>query len=162
MGSRFRIVVGIAIALGGCAPTIEGPVERQRAIDREDADRLAGQFGALPGALAASVTLHRATRDPLGIAPPSAPNGVVLIVVDDAADRTAIARIATTLFASTAPEVPAPAIEVVVGARRPTLARVGPFTVEASSKGPLRIALALALAVIAALAGWIAVRERAR
>jgi len=53
-------------------------------------------------------------------------------------------------------------IEVVVGAHRPTLAKVGPFSVEDRSRGPLRITLAVALAVVAALAGWIAVRERTR
>lgn len=137
-------------------------MERQRTADREDADHLAAQLGALPGALSASVTLHRAARDPLGVAAPSTPSGVVLIVVDDAADRDALARTAASLFGATAPEIEHPAIEIVVGAHRPALAKVGPFTVEESSRGPLRIALAVALAVIAALAGFIALRERAR
>ena len=137
-------------------------MERQRAADREDADHLAAQLGALPGALSASVTLHRAARDPLGVAAPSAPSGVVLIVVDDAADREALGRTAASLFGATAPEIPHPAIEVVVGAHRPTLAKVGPFTVEENSQGPLRISLAVALAMIAALAGYVALRERAR
>ncbi len=162
MGSRLWIIVGISIGLGACAPTVDGPVERQRASDRDDADHLASQLGALPGVISASVTVHRAARDPLGVTGPSLPSGVALIVIDDAADRPAIARTAKTLFAATVPEIPAPAVEVVVGAHRPTLASVGPFTVEESSKAPLRIALAIALALIAGLAGWVAVREAQR
>jgi len=161
VGTRSGIIVAIALCTA-CAPTVEGPVERQRAVDREDADRLAAQLEALPGAISASVTLHRAVRDPLGVAPASAPAGVVLVVVDDAADRTLVTRTATALFVATAPEVGSPAIEVVVGAHRPTLAKVGPFSVEDRSSGPLRITLAVALAVVAALAGWIALRERPR
>ncbi|HSK02488.1 MAG TPA: hypothetical protein VK932_14645, partial [Kofleriaceae bacterium] len=59
-----------------------------------------------------------------------------------------------------APEVAAPAIVVEAGARRPRLASVGPFTVEAASQAPLRAALAAALALIAALAAWIALGQR--
>ncbi|CAN5919264.1 hypothetical protein BH11MYX3_BH11MYX3_31240 [soil metagenome] len=162
MGSRLWLIVGIAIGLGGCAPTVDGPLERQRAADRDDADHLAAQLGRLPGAISASVTLHRAARDPLGVAGPTLPAGVVLIVTDDGADRAALSRTAATLFSATAPEIMAPAIEVVVGAHRPALASVGPFTVEESSKPALRIVLAIALSVIAALAGWVAVREAQR
>lgn len=162
MGSRLWLIVGIAIALYACAPTLDGPLERQRAADREDAAQLSAQLGALPGAIFASVTLHRPMRDPLGVAGPKPAAGVVLIVIDDAADRRAISRTASALFAGAAPEISSPAIEVVVGAHRPAFASVGPFSVEQSSKAPLRIALAIALAVIAALAGWVAVREAQR
>lgn len=159
VGTRRGIVVAIALAVAACAPAVDGPVERQRAIDRDDADRLAAQLTALPGALSASVTLHRAVRDPLaGTASPAV--GVVLLVVDDAANQGELARTATTLFAASAPEVPPPTVQIVVGAHRPVLASVGPFRVEQGSAGPLKIALAIALAVIAALAGWIAVSAR--
>jgi hypothetical protein len=159
VGTRRGIVVAIVIALGACAPTVDGPVERQRTIDREDADRLATQLGALPGAVSASVTLHRAVRDPLSGTSSSAA-GVVLLIVDDAANTAELARTATSLFAASAPDVPAPTVQVVVGAHRPALASVGPFRVEDRSAGPLKIALAVALAVIAALAGWIAISAR--
>lgn len=157
---QITLVTTIATAsLAACAPAIDGPVERQRATDREDGDRLAAQLAQLPGAVRAEVTLRRATRDPLGVTAPTAATAAVLVIVDDRADRAAITRSATTLAHATAPEIPAPAILVEVGAHRPTLARVGPFSVEAGSRGPLRALLATTLALIAALAGWIAVRE---
>lgn len=84
----------------------------------------------------------------------------MLIVVDDRADRTAVTRSATALTRATAPEIERPVIVVEVGAVRPTLAKVGPFSVEASSRGPLRAALAIALVLVAALAGWIAITAR--
>jgi len=160
VGTRRGIVVAFAIAgLGACVPTVDGPVERQRTIDRDDADHLAAQLTALPGAISASVTLHRPVRDPLSGTASSAA-GVVLLVVDDAADPALLTRTATSLFAASAPELPAPAVQIVVGAHRAVLASVGPFRVDERSAGPLKIALAVALAVIAALAGWIAVSAR--
>jgi hypothetical protein len=160
VGTSRGIVVGLVLAFAACAPTVDGPREHQRTADREDADRLAAQLGALPGALSAQVTLHRAAHDPLTSAPPGAPTGVALIIVDDAADRAAIERTATTLFTASAPDVPRPAIVIEVGAHRPELARVGPFTVEAGSKGALRAVLAMALGAIALLASWIAFTAR--
>lgn len=162
-GATVGIVGAVALVmLGACAPSMDGPAERQRAVDREDADRLAAQLARLPGTRTAEVTLRRPARDPLDVSPAGAASAGALLIVDDQADRAAIARAAATLVRAAAPEVEAPAIVVEVGARRPTLARVGPFTVEASSRGPLRAALALALALILALASWIAIRERQR
>jgi hypothetical protein len=66
------------------------------------------------------------------------------------------------LLRGTAPEIGEPAIVVELGATRPRLAQVGPFTVEASSKRRIVGSLAAAFGVIAALAGWIAWRERWR
>jgi hypothetical protein len=154
--------IALALVLVACAPTVDGPAELQRSHDRDDADRLALQLRALPGAIAAHATLHRSVRDPLSVALPSPSSAAVLVVVDDRADRTAVTRAATELTHATAPEIPAPVILVEVGAIRPSLAKVGPFTVEAASRGPLRAALALALLLVAGLAGWIALRERRR
>jgi hypothetical protein len=152
------------VALAACAPTVDGPLETQRAVDRSDADRLSKQLEQLPGAVNAEVTLHRPFVDPLApAAQASTPGGAaILIVVDDRADRAAIERAAATLARATAPEVGAPAIVVEVGATRPALAQVGPFTVEAGSRGRLVAALACAFAAVAALAGWVAWRERWR
>lgn len=155
-------MIAITIALAGaCAPVVDGPVEQQRTVDRDDATRLAAQLAQLPGAVRADVTLRRPTTDPLSQAatPGSA---AVLVVVDDRADKTAITRSATALVRGTAPEISEPAIVVELGAVRPRLAHVGPFSVEASSKGRVVGALAAALAVIALLAAWIAWRERGR
>jgi len=162
---RRGIVLAALVAaslLAGCAPTVAGPAERQRTVDREDADRLAAQLQTLPGAVTASVTLHRSVEDPLAVAAPSPSSAAVLVIVDDRADRAATLRAATDLTRAAAPEIERPVILVEVGAIRPTLAKVGPFTVEAASRGPLRAALAIALLVVAALAGWIALRERRR
>lgn len=161
MGTR-RGIVAITIALAACAPSVDGPIERQRAADREDADRLALQLLSLPGTITASVTLHRTAADPLGTGPASRASGVALIVVDDAVDRAEVSATASALFAASAPEIPDRVVSVVVGAHRPALASVGPFTVEEGSRGPLRATLALALGAIAVLAAWIAYRERRR
>lgn len=151
----------LLLALIGCAPQIEGPIEHQRTADRADADLLSSQLAALPGAVRAEVTLHRPATDPLTDAatPPSA---AILVVVDDKADRRTITRSTIALVRGTAPEIPEPEIVVEIGATRPVLASVGPFTVEAASKQRLVGALAAALSLIAALAGWIAWRERWR
>jgi type III secretory pathway lipoprotein EscJ len=161
----MRCIVAFALGLVGaaaaCAPTIEGPVERQRTADRADADRLATQLAALPGAVRAEVTLHRPATDPLTdvTTPPSA---AVVVVVDDKADRRAVQRSAIALVRGTAPEIREPEIVVELGATRPVLASVGPFTVEAASKPRLVGLLAGAFALVAALAAWIAWRERWR
>ncbi len=141
--------------LVACAPTVETPAERQRAIDRADGDRLAAQLAALPGVVRADVALHRAVRDPLATTEPSPATSAVVVIVDDRADRTRIDAGARALAKATAPDIE-PTVVVEVGAVRPHLARVGPFSVEESSKAPLKATLAVALALIAALAGWIA------
>lgn len=151
----------LLVVAGACAPTIDGPVERQRTADAADGTRLATQLAQLPGAVRADVTLRRPTVDPLTQAatPGSA---AVLVVVDDGADKRAITRSAIALVHGTAPEIAEPSIVVELGATRPRLAQVGPVTVEAGSKGRLVALLAVALALIAVLAGWIAWRERER
>jgi type III secretory pathway lipoprotein EscJ len=154
------MLLAVAIVVA-CAPSIDGPIERQRSADRVDADRLASQLAQLPGAVRAEVTLHRPVVDPLtnSATPPSA---AILVVIDDKADRRAVTRSAIALVRGTAPEISEPEIVVELGATRPTLASVGPFTVEAGSKPKLVAALAMSFALIAALAGWLAWRERWR
>jgi len=152
-----RVLV-LAVVIASCAPTIDGPLEQQRTRDTADATRLQAQLAALPGAVRAEVTLHRPLQDPLGASQPA--SAAVLVVVDDRADRTAIDRTARGLLRGTAPEISDPQIAVEVGAIRPTLAKVGPFTVETHSKPRLVATLALALGLLAGLAGWIAWRER--
>ena len=149
------------LACVACAPEIDGPVERQRAIDRDDSGRLAAQLAQLPGAVRAEVTLRRPIVDPLTEVATSA-SAAVLVVIDDKADAHAVQRSAIALVRGTAPEIGEPAIVVEVGAVRPELATVGPFTVEARSKPRIVAAFAIALALVAALAGWIAWRERWR
>jgi len=152
-----RVLI-LAAAIASCAPTIDGPLEQQRARDTVDATELQTQLAALPGAVRADVTLHRPLQDPLGASQPA--SAAVLVVVDDRADRAAIDRTARALVHGTAPEITDPQVAVEVGAIRPTLAKVGPFTVEAHSKPRLVVSLALALGLLAGLAGWIAWRER--
>src|SRR6476469_9831639 len=104
----------MVIALAACAPSIDGPIDHQRMIDRGDADRLAAQLAQLPGAVRAEVTLRRPVVDPLTEAS-SPPGAAVLVVVDDKADRRAITRSAVALVRGTAPEIPEPEIVVEIG-----------------------------------------------
>ena len=149
------------MVIAACAPSIDGPLDHQRAVDTADAERLASQLSKLPGAVHAEVTLHRPVVDPLTEAA-TAPSAAVLIVVDDKADRRAVTRSAVALLHGTAPEIPEPEIVVELGAVRPQIASIGPLTVEARSKPKLVALLAVAFALIAALAGWVAWRERSR
>ena len=153
---RFLLVFVIA-----CAPRIDGPVDHQRAIDRDDSAHLAAQLAQLPGAVRAEVTLRRPVVDPLTEATTAA-SAAVLVVVDDKADRRAIEHSAIALVRGTAPEITEPSIVVELGAVRPQLASVGPFTVEARSKRRIVAAFAIALALIGALAAAFAWRERWR
>lgn len=162
-GTRTGVLVAtlLVAAFAACAPTIDGPVERQRAADRTDGDHLAIQLAQLPGAVRAEVTLRRPTLDPLTeVATPA--SAAVLVVIDDKADRRAITRAAAALLRGTAPEIPEPEIVVEVGAVRPVMAKVGPFSVDLRSKRALVGALGLAFGLVALLAIWIAWRERWR
>jgi type III secretory pathway lipoprotein EscJ len=159
--SSVRCLVLAVLLAAACAPTIDGPIERQRAADRVDAARLSAQLAQLPGAVRADVTLHRPLVDPL-TQQASPGSAAVLVVVDDRADRRAILRSAIALVRGTAPEIAEPAIVVELGATRPVLTSVGPLTVEAGSRRHVIAALAGLLALVAVLAGWIAWRERWR
>jgi hypothetical protein len=155
-----RAVRFLLVLLVACAPVVDGPAERQRAADHADAARLTAQLAALPGVVRAEVLLLRSISDPLAPTPPTRAAASLVIIVDDRADRAATAAAARALSRTAAPDVD-PTILVEVGATRPSLATVGPFTVEASSRTPLKAALAIALGLVLALAGWIAYRERA-
>jgi hypothetical protein len=165
-GNPRSWAIAAALVISACAPPVDGPVDRQRAIDRDDGDRLAAQLALLPGVVAANVVLHHAHRDPLAVTPPTPATAAAVISVDDRADRDAIRGAATRLIRAALPELPAMAalpIEIHATVHRATLARVGPFWVEDSSKAPLRTTLALGCAAIAALAGmiaWRAARQR--
>src|SRR5688572_3804208 len=101
--------------LVACAPTIDGPVEKQRAADTLDAARLTSQLSALPGVERAEVMLRRAVRDPLSTAAPAPSSISIVIVVDDKADRARIDASARALAkALVAVE---PTIVVDVGAK---------------------------------------------
>ncbi len=152
-----RLAIACALAIG-CAPVVDGPVEKQRVADRSDGDRLAAQLAALPGVVRTEVLLRRPVRDPLGVAPAAASAASIVVIVDDQADRAA--TLATTKRLAAAAFEIEPAIVVEVGAVRPVMAKLGPFTVEARSKSPLKAALVVVLGVLAALAGLIAWRAR--
>jgi hypothetical protein len=165
----MAILLSAAVAvslLGGCAPAIDGPIEHQRALDREDGDRLAAQLAQLPGVVTANVVLHHAMRDPLAVAPPAAATFSAVITIDDQADPGAIRGATMRLARATLPELAAAAmlpIEINATVHRPTIEKVGPFRVEQSSRTALRTALALGCLVIAGLAGTLAVHSlRAR
>ncbi len=149
----------LLVLLVACAPVVDGPVEKQRTVDRGDGDRLAAQLAALPGVVRSEVMLQRPVRDPLGVEPAAAASASIVVIVDDQADRAATLESTKQLATAALPSVE-PAIVVEVGAVRPVMTKLGPFTVEASSKRPLKIALASVFAVLAALSGWVAWRAR--
>jgi len=163
-GNPSSLAIALALVISaGCAPQLDGPVDHQRAIDRDDGDRLAAQLGQLPGVVTASVVLHHAMRDPLGVTAPSPAMVTAVIAVDDQADAAAIRAATTRLAHATLPELPADRalpIEINAVVHRPTVAKVGPFSVEESSRAALKTTLALALVAIAGLAGTIALRAR--
>jgi len=154
--SSFAIAVVIAT---GCAPPVDGPLERQRAIDREDGDRLAAQLRQLPGVVAATVVLHHAMRDPLAVAPPAGATFGAVIATDDQAAPDALRAATLRLAHAALPELAGTAtlpIQINATVHRATLAQVGPFWVETSSRTPLRAVLALGCLAIAGLAGTLA------
>jgi hypothetical protein len=165
--SNPGLPIAVAVAISAaCAPPVDGPIDHQRALDREDGDRLTAQLAQLPGVVTASVVLHHAMRDPLAVTAPSPARFSAVIAVDDQAAPDAIRAATIRLARAQVPELPAGAalpIEVNVVVHRPTVAKVGPFSVEDSSRGPLRLTLVLGCLAIAALAGavaWSARRHR--
>ena len=154
--------IAIACAIAACAPAIDGPIERARAADLADGDRLALELAALPGVRAAHAILHRPARDPLtgDVQPASA---AVLLVVDASVDRASVTAAAAALARGVAPMIDHPAIVVepipspAAGAE---LVTVSPFEVARGSRGILIAALALGLALIAGLAVALALRYR--
>lgn len=158
--ASVRGLLGASIAVVvACAPVVDGPAARARGADRADEQRLAAQLLALPGAVRSEVMIRRPIRDPLDVAPPADAALSIVLVVDDHADRATTLIAAERLAAAAAPGID-PAIIVEVGAVRPQLASLGPFTVEASSRRPLKVALALVFGLVALLAGAIAWRTR--
>ena len=146
--------------LAACAPSVDGPAEQQRTTDRVDATLVQMQLATLPGTISANVVVYRPIVDPLAPAASArTPSVSAVILVDDATDRPAVTRDATALLRAIAPS---PSLVVAPVVHRPLLAQVGPFTVAASSRNALRATLAVALAAIALLAGWVALTARRR
>jgi hypothetical protein len=154
----MRGVIAVAF-LVACAPTVDGPAERARVADREDGARLTQALHDLPGVVAIHPELHHAIRDPFTNSETRA-NALVLVLVDDQADKTSIRNTTARLVHAAMPEVTSPEILIEVGEHRMTMARVGPFTVDARTKARLVGVLVTALATIAALAGYLAWRTR--
>lgn len=147
--------------LAACAPTVDGPIEHQRAIDRDDSTRLTAQLALIPGVVASQVVLHHAARDPLALAPAAPAVFSAVITTDDAAAPDALRAAAIRLARALAPELgDAVAVEVVPVVHRPTVVRVGPFSVEDRSQRALRITLVIACLAIAGLAALLMRRSR--
>ena len=156
-------MIALAVAISAaCAPPVDGPIDHQRAIDRDDGDRLAAQLAQLPGVVTASVVLHHALRDPLAVVAPRPTTFTAVLGVDDRADPTALRAATTRLARATLPELPEAALPIEINAvvHRPVVAKVGPFSVEDSSRTSLRVTLALGCLAIAALAATLALGVR--
>jgi len=150
----------VLLVLVSCAPTVDGPVEKQRAFDRADADLLRAQLAALPGVTRAEVVLRRPVRDPLSTTTPSSATASIVLVIEEHIDRQRLETSAHSLARAFTDVEPTIVIEAT--APRADLAKLGPFTVDAKSKGPLKATLAAGFAIIAALASWIAWARRPR
>lgn len=177
MRSGIAVTLSVACAIAAaCAPRVDGPVEKQRLADAQDAALLTAQLLALPGVVRAEVVLRRAVADPLAPvmplaaspppASPTVPHAAattvsLVVIIDDRANRANTVRTAQALASAMVPGSE-PTIVVEVGAIRPRLAQVGPFTVEQRSKPALQATLVIVLALVAALAGWLAYRQRPR
>jgi len=159
------LAIAIAVAISACAPVVDGPVDHQHAIDRDEADRLAAQLAQLPGVVTAAVVLHHALRDPLAVTAPSPATFTAVIATDDRADAGALRAATARLAHATLPELPADAvlaIEVNARVHRPIVTKVGPFVVEESSRNALRATLAVGCLAIAGLAVAVAIGRGAR
>lgn len=157
---RSRLIGVAMIAMLGCAPVVDGPAETQRAVDRGEGDRLAVQLASLPGVVRTDVIVRRPARDPLSRETTVAPaTASIVVIVDEQTDKAATVDAVKRLAGAAAPGIE-PAIVVEVGATRPVMAKLGPFTVEARSRRPLQIALAIVLALLASISGAVAWRTR--
>lgn len=173
----IAVVAWLGAWLGACAPSVDGPIEHQRAIDREDGDRLSAQIALLPGVVGAQVVLHHAARDPLALTPAAPAVFSAVVTTDDAAAPDAVRDAAIRLARAIVPELgqelgqalgpelghelgASVAVEVVPVVHRPKLAKVGPFWVEDTSQRALRATLAIGCLAIAVLAALIARRYR--
>lgn len=105
--------------------------------------------------------LRRPVRDPFANSA-AAGYASVVIVVHDPAYRSAVSETAARLVRAVVPEIDHPEIVVETRPPAPKLASVGPFTVSASAKPRLVVTLIAGMLLIAALAGYIAWRERSR
>ncbi len=160
---RRGLVALLATAALGSACSIEdalppSPAAAARAADDALGRRLRAHLIALPMIADAEVVIERAPPDPLARTPAVATPSVTIALVADAdapVDRLdGLARAAArTLVGDDART----AITILPVHRRPTLARLGPFTVAASARGPLLAVIAGALAVIAVLAAALTV-----
>jgi hypothetical protein len=174
------VVAALALALalamtGACSdPRVDTPAAQHAARDLTDAAALARHLEVIPGVVRASAWLTRPFADPL--APPRRPGRVIAsiaIVLAGDADRAAVETSVRTLAAQAlaadasaeAATADAPQISVFVASALPPppkLAHVGPFRVQASSRGPLIATFAAGLLAIVALCLWIVVIELRR
>ena len=160
---RVRSAVVLLVALGACAPSVDGPVAQQHTRDVRDGAALARQIAQLPGAVSAQASLVRPVRDPLGMEEPVLrAEATAIVLVDSATDRAATETAARALMLAMVPQLTAPRVIILATSPHIDYARVGPFAVAGESKLALKITLAFAFALIAALAGWIALRELRR
>jgi type III secretory pathway lipoprotein EscJ len=144
---------------------VPSPRARHDARDATDARRLEAQLAAVPGVARASVVVHRPFVDPLAPAPAAAPVASASILVVDArgTDADRLAATARSLATAALPDVSPASLSIVVAppaALPAETAHVGPFEVAAGSRTALRATLAIGLLVIAALAAYIAYRQR--
>jgi hypothetical protein len=156
------------VALVACTARVDGPSDDHAARDRAAAVELAAHLTALPGIARASAIVHTPFADPLAPPAPAAARTTasIAIAIAPGMDAARVSRDARTLAtAALGADSADVTIAVEAAPDAPALATVGPFTVAARDRGALTATLVAALAIIAALAAWIAamqLRQRRR
>lgn len=157
------LALALLVACGGADDW--SPEAGQRRALAASAETLAVHLETLPGVRDASVVIDAPLADPLGPAAPAPPpRASIVLALADGADAAALERAARDAVAGAVVGLdPAQVTVASAPAPRPPRSRVGPFEVAPGSRAPLVATLALALALIAGLAGWIAwtaIRQR--
>jgi hypothetical protein len=148
-------------ALVACTVHVDGPSDEHAARDRTAGVELAAHLGALPGIAHASAIVRTPYDDPLRppapAAPPAKTTASIAIALAPGADAVRIEGDARALAAAALHADPADVtIHAASPPDAPALAHVGPFEVVARDRTALTLTLIAALAIIAALAAWIA------
>lgn len=154
----------VLVALVACTAKVDGPADLHAARDRAAAVELAAHLSVLPGVARASAIVHTPFADPLAPPAPAArTTASIAIAIAPGLDAARVSRDARTLATAA---LGADSADVTIAVEAvpdvPALATVGPFTVAARDRGALVATLVLALAIIAALAAWIALLQLRR
>lgn len=154
--TRGWIVAVVVVTCGCDRDLVPSPHARHDAEDVADARRLEQQLAALPSVSRASVVVHRPFVDPLEPQRDVQPARASVLLVSTADLESTVKQLATAAL----PDVPVSIVIVPPSPPPVKTATVGPFVVAEGSRRALQATLAIALALIAGLAGYVAWSQR--